>query len=216
MRVLSPIACGQLPNHNERGFTLIEMIVVLSIVGILGGIAAPSLLSLNKPLREGSSQFQSQLSSIRTKAISSNKAYRIRPRFGSFAEYTNGIANRFVVEYAENCSVAENDPAVPVTPPRWQSASQFDLDLSTQVGINNNTITIATPDEPSVVIDPTLNWSICFDNRGIISGTPKNVALRDFQSNNRAKVAAFITTRVGVTDIYTYDKDNNRLDDKTF
>ncbi len=216
MTVLSPISCGELPKHNDRGFTLVEMIVVVSIVGILAGIAAPSLLSLNKPLREGTSQFQSQLSAVRTKAISSNKAYRIRPRFASFGEYANGIANRFVVEYASDCSSPENGPATPGVDPNWQGASQFDLDLSPQIGINNSNITVDIPDEAPVAIDPTLDWNICFDNRGIISGTPKNVAIRDFQNNNQAKVAVFITSRVGGTDVYTYDKNNGRLEPKTF
>lgn len=212
MTVLSPISCGELPKHNDRGFTLVEMIVVLSIIGILGAIAAPSFLSLNKPLREGVSQFQSQLSLIRTKAISSNRAYRIRPRFASFPEYTGGIASRFVVEYAANCTVAENSPGIV----GWQAASQLDLDLPPQIGINNNTITVATPDTPSLTIDNQLNWNLCFDNRGILGGTPKDVAIRDFQGNNRARIAVFITSRVGGTDTYTYDKDNNRLEDKTF
>ncbi len=216
MRVLSPSSRGELPNHNDRGFTLVEMIVVISIVGILAGIAAPSLLSLNKPLREATSQFQSQLSLIRTKAISSNRAYRIRPRFGSFPEYNNGIASRFVVEYAANCTVAENSPATPGVNPNWQGASQFDLDLPTQIGINNNTITIATPDEAAVVIDPGLDWNICFDNRGIVGGTPRNIAIRDFQDNNKAKIAAFITSTVGGTDVYTYDKNFNRFEGKEF
>jgi prepilin-type N-terminal cleavage/methylation domain-containing protein len=200
------------PKYNSQGFTLIEMIVTVMVAGIIMAFATPSLLSLNKPLRDGSLQFKSQLSLIRSKAISSSKAYRIRPKFTSAELIANseGRARNFVVEYADNCKMSENDVA-PVAV-RWQMASQFDLDLPPNVGIP--TTPTASPD-PTALPAPigtatnSLDWKaigsrICFDNRGILEDTNTKIVLRDFQGFNKAKFTALELTKVGGVDIYTY------------
>lgn len=205
------------PKYSDLGFTLIEMLVTIAITGIIMGIATPSLMSLNKPLRDGSLQFKSQLSLIRSKAISSNKAYRLRPKFSTLtvANYPpNGIARNFVVEYAANCRVPENT-APPA--PRWQMASEFDLDLPQNVGIPSNYTGL-----PTVVTAPTnpLDWNsggtqsgkgICFDKRGIVHDTTTKITLKDFQGNNKAKLAVFEITKIGNIDITAYNFRNAEI-----
>ncbi len=192
------------PKYNSQGFTLIEMIVTVMVAGILMAIATPSFLSLNKPLRDGSLQFKSQLSLIRSKAISSSKSYRIRPKFTASASYPDGVARNFVVEYADNCKMPEND-ATPATL-RWQMASQFDLDLPPNIGIPTTSTALPTPIGTAT---NSLDWKpvgsrICFDSRGILEDTDVKIVLRDFQGFNRAKFSALELTKVGNVDVYTY------------
>jgi prepilin-type N-terminal cleavage/methylation domain-containing protein len=199
------------PKYNSQGYTLVEILVVLIIAGIMAGITVPSLLSLNKPLRDGSLQFKSQLSLIRSKAISSNKAYRLKPKYPTAAEYTGQTyqqtPHNFVVEYAANCRVT----AVGGTN-GWAAASQLDLDLPEAIGVATN-----SPDPipasllPVVRVGGTtpltsLSWEICFDNRGISDQTAL-VTLKDFQGNNKAKYALVNVIGVGSVDIDTKDKD---------
>jgi prepilin-type N-terminal cleavage/methylation domain-containing protein len=217
------------PKYNSQGFTLIEMIVTVMFAGILMAMATPSLLSLNKPLRDGSLQFKSQLSLIRSKAISSSKAYRIRPKSTALTDYPDGVARNFVVEYADNCKMPEND-ATPATL-RWQMASQFDLDLPPNIGIATTGTTLAltkpaiaaiaeipgppiVPAVPAVPaeirsVSPSLDWKtigsrICFDNRGIIETGNTKIVLQDFQGFNKARLAEVELTTVGNVDIKTY------------
>jgi prepilin-type N-terminal cleavage/methylation domain-containing protein len=188
------------PKYNSQGFTLIEMIVTVMFAGILMAMATPSLLSLNKPLRDGSLQFKSQLSLIRSKAISSSKAYRIRPKFTALNDYPDGTARNFVVEYAANCKVTATGGTN-----GWQMASQFDLDLPPNIGIPVGDITLpVTPVVNANSLDWTTTKSICFDNRGILEDTTTKVVLKDFQGFNKARLAELELTKVGGVDIKTY------------
>lgn len=188
------------PKHNSQGYTLVEMLVVLVITGILMGIGLPSMLALNKPLRDGSSQFKSHLTLIRSKAISTSQAYRIRPKYTAASAYSNGIAHNFVVEYAANCKV----PTLVAGVAQWKMASELDLDLPLDVGITDVASSIfAAP--VTATISSSLNWNICFDSRGIVD-TVTPFILKDFQGNNKANIAVFSITKVGNVDFYTYAK----------
>jgi prepilin-type N-terminal cleavage/methylation domain-containing protein len=186
------------PKYSSQGFTLIEMLVVLAIVGMVMGFAGPSLLSLNKPLRDGSLLFKNQLSLIRSKAISSNQAYRIIPKSQTLADYPDGIARNFVVEYAANCKKDE-------TAGNWQRASQFDIDLPPNIGIPKTATTLPI----TGAVTNSLDWitsgkSICFDNRGILEDTTTKIVIKDFQGLNKAKLAEIELTKVGGIDVKTY------------
>jgi prepilin-type N-terminal cleavage/methylation domain-containing protein len=166
----SSIVTIRSPKYNSEGYTLVEMLVVISIVGIILGLSVPSLLALNKPLRDGTLQFRSHLSLIRSKAISSNQAYRIRPKYPTAAQYRGERAttyqntpHNFIVEHAANCQVntygpglssnpLSTDPEHPYNPiypngtyDGWQAASQFDLDLPETVGVVGTTVVNGSP-----------------------------------------------------------------------
>jgi prepilin-type N-terminal cleavage/methylation domain-containing protein len=188
------------PKYNSQGYTLLEMLAVLSMVGIIMGFALPSLLSLNKPLRDGSLQFKSHLSLIRSKAISSNQAYRLRPKFPNRTDYPDGIPRNFIVEYAANCRVITMGAANN----GWEMASQFDLDLPANIGITDITSTTL----PVIgAVSNDLNWNsgagICFDNRGIVD-TSTRVIVKDFRGDNIAKIALLDVNKIGNVDLTTY------------
>lgn len=198
---------SRLTKYNSQGFTLIETIAVLAIAGIIMGFAMPSLLSLNKPLRNGTLQFKSQLNLIRSKAIASNQAYRLKPRYLTAAEYTGekyqGTPHNFIVEYAANCQVTTLGGTN-----GWQAASQLDLDLPDAIGV------AATPlpqvGGSSVTSTNFLNWNICFDNRGIAFQSV-SLTLQDFQANNRATSALISVSGVGGVDITTQDRNGTSI-----
>ncbi|WP_310484573.1 prepilin-type N-terminal cleavage/methylation domain-containing protein [Chamaesiphon sp. VAR_48_metabat_403] len=228
------------PKYNSQGFTLVEMLVSLIIIGIIMGITVPSFLWLNKPLRTGALQFKAQLNLIRSKAIASNRAYRIRPKYPAFAQYTGqnyqGNAHNFIVEYAANCRVNTYGAGLPSnstapgynaafpngTPDGWLAASQLDLDLPDSIGVTsplatppalptfsagNQSFTLAnqTGTTASTPIEPNLNWSICYDNRGVASQNA-TLTLQDFQANNLATSAQIQVGAIGDIDITTIDR----------
>jgi prepilin-type N-terminal cleavage/methylation domain-containing protein len=199
------------PKYNSQGFTLIEMLVTIMVAGIIMGLGTHSFLSLNKPLRYGSLQFKSHLSLIRSKAISSNKAYRLKPKYSTAAEYTGQAyqqtPHNFIVEYAANCQVT----AVGGTA-GWAIASQLDLDLPEEVGVAT-TVPSAIPNivtVNSVAPSTSLNWKVCYDNRGV-AAEAVSVVLADFQGNNKAKYALVDVIGVGNIDITTKNSDGNNL-----
>jgi prepilin-type N-terminal cleavage/methylation domain-containing protein len=154
------------PKYNSQGFTLIELLVTMMVAGIIIGFSVPSLLSLNKPLRGGALQFKSHLNLIRSKAISSNKAYRLRAKYPTAEEYTGQTYQKtphnFIVEFASNCRVNTYGPGLakdatsatterpynPIypdgVPDGWMRASQLDLDLPDAVGIASTPLPIIT------------------------------------------------------------------------
>ncbi|AFY96242.1 pilus assembly FimT family protein [Chamaesiphon minutus] len=195
------------PKSNFQGFTLIETIAVLAIAGIIAGFALPSLLSLNKPLRDGSLQFRSQLSLIRSKAIASNQAYRLRPKYTTAAEYTGEkyqqTPHNFIVEYASNCQVTATGGTN-----GWQAASQLDLDLPEAIGVADSPLPQVAGS--AVAAADFLKWDICFDNRGIAFQTV-SLTLKDFQANNRATSALISVSGVGGVDVTTQDRNGTLI-----
>ncbi len=217
------------PKPSSDGFTLVELLVVVIITSIIMGLAIPSLMALNKPLRDGTLQFKSQLSLIRSKAISTNQAYRLRPKYPTTAQYPAATAQNstlitphsFIVEYAANCQVSTYGDPLPGGNVGWQSAPDLDLDLPAAAGVaplpvtqvNGTAVTSATftmvpangASPISVPADPYLNWSICYDNRGV-AFAPVSLTLKDFQGNNQAVSVQINVGVVGSPDIRTYDR----------
>jgi hypothetical protein len=193
-------------------------------------------------------QFKNQLSLIRSKAISGSRAYRIRPKYPTAAEYKGEkyqqTAHNFIVEYAANCQVdrygyglsnvnpsTDSNRPYNVTYPEgrpdgWQAASQLDLDLpdSISVGLNapsttSGTLTFKPANNPTsagtnVTVEAPLNWSICYDNRGIAFQAVA-LKLQDLRADNRSTSALISVGAVGSIDITTKDKNGTSTNDST-
>jgi prepilin-type N-terminal cleavage/methylation domain-containing protein len=70
-RIKRPDACSD----SQRGSSLIELLVTVSILGILMASSTSSLRGLHNPLRDGSQQTMGFFKQVRAKAISSTSAY---------------------------------------------------------------------------------------------------------------------------------------------
>jgi len=80
--------------ENCSGFTLIEVLVTLSLAFILSMIAIMNLKELDNPLTNGSAQLASFFKQVRSRAVSSTLAYTIYP----------STSDRIETRFAERCS----------------------------------------------------------------------------------------------------------------
>lgn len=83
-------------SRSARGFTIIEIIMTLVILGVLAGLAAPRMIALIDTFRVRSALDQLTSDVYRTRALAARGAVRLKIRFRP----TRGCADAYIIETA--------------------------------------------------------------------------------------------------------------------
>jgi type IV fimbrial biogenesis protein FimT len=125
----------------NSGFTLVELLAVVALLGIMAAFAIPSVLSTNKNWENASKQVAGNFKLARAKAVSKTSVYRIKPI----------SSTRFEVEFAPKCTSPDED---------WDPDSTFDVDMP------DDTQLISPTKVNGSLKTNFLDWNICFSAKG--------------------------------------------------
>jgi type IV fimbrial biogenesis protein FimT len=158
-------------DHNalrgERGFTAIELMVSVAIVGVLSAIAAPALMTMIQTQRVKSATFDlyAAVTYARSEAIKRNAVVTITPRAG-------GFANGYDLTTAGGVILKSHlgSPAVTVVAPGGGAAAAFAFDgygrltPSASYQLELTSTQSSTTPKRCLVISPVGRPSIRVDN----------------------------------------------------
>ena len=85
--------------HSERGFTLTEVLVAMSLAAILSGMAALNLMELSDPAYSAASEISGYLKRVRAKALATTSAYTI----------SASTTDTLIATFGNTCAGAQTD-----------------------------------------------------------------------------------------------------------
>ena len=114
-----PLACCSRVMRSSQGFTLLEILIVVALIGVLGAIALPVLSeSTNRNMVwTASEQIGSQIRQARLKAVSRNMSFQVRFDCPAANQYRVLVVDA-TINNADRCTQTVNfDSGVYTMPP---------------------------------------------------------------------------------------------------
>jgi prepilin-type N-terminal cleavage/methylation domain-containing protein len=167
---------GSLQNRAVRGVTLIEALVTISIVGVLGAIAAPNVTKIgSKPLPDTANQIAGVFRSARSRAIATTSPIKVKPLGRLVAPTgtsTGGVNTQLEVWRSTKTTAVCNSET------DWVK----DNTLSEEYLTFAKDITLQATQVDNAFLSVPTGWEVCFNTRGMASTT--TTSTNNFQGNN--------------------------------
>jgi prepilin-type N-terminal cleavage/methylation domain-containing protein len=163
----------------NSGFTLVEVLVVVMLLGIMAAFAMPSVLSANKNWENASKQIAGNFKLARAKAVSKTSVYKVKAI----------SVTEFEVKSASSCDTP--DPTVGST---WQPDFTFDVKMPKDTQLILPTYVDGTSKTN------LLDWDICFDTKGAANKAIQ-ITLQDTVTKNKQTVKVFTGGKVKIEEV---------------
>lgn len=160
------LGIGEQTTKSNTGFTLVELLVIIALIGIMAAFSAPYITFGVNPLKDTTNRLASTFKLMRVKAMSQTSAYRIK----------QATSTTLIIQRAKSCSDSTG----------WIADNNFDSEDLTLTeakdvqGLSKNTvIEITAATENNTNITPLIKtasspgWSLCFNSRGLANITLK-------------------------------------------